>query len=104
MFSVTAAAEFAQLSDVEAYKRLNDTIKESSPELIDMMSDATFEVVGSFLKDGLAYVTYNLEVTVNGKAVSTQVVQKLKLHDGNWLLMLPSTAEASIAGIEARFK
>ena len=49
-------------------------------------------------------MTYNLGMTVNGKAITTQVVQKLKLYDGKWLLMLPSTAEASIAAIEARFK
>jgi hypothetical protein len=101
--SVATASEFTQLSDVETYKRLNDTIARSSPKLIDMMSGATFEVVGSFLKDDLAYVTYNLEMTVDGQEINTQVVQKLKLHDGKWLLMLPSTAEASIAGIEARF-
>jgi hypothetical protein len=104
LFSVTTAADFAQLSDLEVYKRLNDTVAKTSPELLELMSGATCEVVGSFLKDDIAYVTYTLGLTVNGKAMNTQVVQKLKLHDGQWLLMLPSTAEASIAGIEARFK
>jgi hypothetical protein len=103
LFSLTKAEDFAELSDIEAYKRLNDTIVKLSPDVVDMMKAATFEIVGSFLKDDLAYVTYNLGVTVDGTVVTTQVVQKLKLHDGKWLLMLPSTAEASIAAIETRF-
>jgi hypothetical protein len=102
LFSVSSAADFEQLPDVEVYK-LNDTIAVSSPELIEMMSGATYEIVGSFMKDELAYVTYNLKMTAKGKAVSTQVVQTLKMHDGKWLLMLPSTAEGAIAGIESRF-
>jgi hypothetical protein len=104
LFSLTAAADFAQLTDQEAFKRLNDTVAKAAPQIVDMMSGATFAVVGSFLKDDLVYVTYNFGVTVNQKAMSSQVVQKLKLHDGKWLLMLPSTAEDSIAEIEARFK
>jgi hypothetical protein len=103
LFSVTEAADFAQLPDGEVYKRLNDTIARSSPDLIDMMSTASYEIVGSFLKDDLAYITYKLNVTIDGKVIGTQVVQTLKMHDGKWLLMLPSTAEAAIAGIEARF-
>lgn len=104
LFSVATAPEFDQLTDVEAYKRLNDTIARSAPKLVEMMAGATSKVVGSFLKDDLAYVTYDLEMTVDGKAIKSQVVQKLKLHDGKWRLMLPSTAEASLAGIETRFK
>jgi hypothetical protein len=104
LFSVTSVEDFAQLSDVEVYKRLNDTVAKSAPMLVAAMSSAAFETVGSFLKDDLAYVTYNLKLTVDGKAINTQVVQTLKMHDGKWLLMLPSTAEASIAGIEARFQ
>jgi len=104
LFSITSAEDFAQLTDVEVYKRLNDTIERTAPGLVDMMSKAKFEMLGSFLKDDLAYVNYNLEITVDGKAISTQVVQTLKMHDGKWLLMLPSKAEASIAGIEARFQ
>ena len=104
LFSVTSAEDFAQLTDVEVYKRLNDTIARTAPGLVDMMSKAKFEMLGSFLKDDLAYVNYNLVITVDGKAISTQVVQTLKMHDGKWLLMLPSKSEASIAGIEARFQ
>jgi hypothetical protein len=49
-------------------------------------------------------VTYNLKMTVEGTPVSSHVVQTLKSHNGQWLLLLPSTADATIAGIEARFK
>jgi hypothetical protein len=103
LFSASSAADFAKLTDFQAYKRLNDTVVKSAPELVEMMSTSTYEIVGSFMKNDLAYVTYTLGVTVKGQAVSSQVVQTLKMHDGRWLLMLPSTAEATIAGIEARF-
>ena len=103
LFSVSSVAEFAKLTDVEAFKRMNDAVKKAAPELADMMSKATYEIVGSVLKGDVAYVTYNLGFTMEGKAVSSEVVQTLKMHDGKWLLLLPSTAEASIARIEARF-
>jgi hypothetical protein len=103
LFSVSTAADFGKLTDFDAYKRLNDTVVKSAPELVEMMSTSTYEIVGSFVKDDVAYVTYTLGVTVKGKVVSTQVIQTLKMHDGKWLLMLPSTAEGTIAGIERRF-
>ena len=84
-------------------QRLNDAVVKSAPELVEMMSNSTYEIVGSFVKDDVAYVTFTLGVTVKGQAVTSQVVQTLKMHDGRWLLMLPSTAEGTIAGIEARF-
>jgi hypothetical protein len=103
LFSVSSAADFARLTDLEAYKRMNDTIAKSSPGLVEMMSTSTFEIVGSYVKDGVAYVTYSLGVTVDGKPISSQVVQTLKEYDGKWLLLLPSTAERAVARIEARF-
>ena len=103
LFSVSSAADFAELTDLQAYKRMNDTIMKSSPELPKLMSTSTYDVVGSFVKDDVAYVTYRLGVTVDGKVVSSQVVQTLKVHDGKCLLLLPSTAEGAIAGIETRF-
>lgn len=103
LFSVSSAADFEKLTDLQAYKRMNDTIVKSSPELVEMMSTSTYEIVGSFVRDDVAYVTYRLGVTVRGKPISSQIVQTLKVHDGRWLLLLPSTAEGAIAGIEARF-
>ena len=104
LFSVSSAEEFAQLSDREAYERMNHTVSKQAPELVQIMSAATFEVVGSFVKEDIAYVTYKLNTSINGKAVSMQVVQTLKMRDGKWLLLLPSTAESSIAGIESRYQ
>jgi hypothetical protein len=104
LFAVTTRTAYSALSDVEAYKRLNDTVAKSAPGLIGMMATSVYEIVGSTIKDGIAYVTYNLKMTVEGAPVSSHVVQTLKSHNGQWLLLLPSTADATIAGIEARFK
>ena len=104
LFAVTTVAAFSALSDAEAYRVMNETVAKGSPELINMMSKSTYDLVGSFIKDGVAYVTYNLKMTVEGVPFTNQVTQTLKMHNGKWLLMLPATADATIAGIEARFK
>lgn len=104
LFSVTTVSAYSDRSDVEAYKRLNDAVARAAPELITMMSASTYEIVGSFIEDDVAHVIYNIELTIQGNPVSSQVVQTLKMHDGKWFLMLPSTADATIVGIEARFK
>jgi hypothetical protein len=69
-----------------------------------MMATSVYEIVGTIIRDGTAYVTYNLKMTVEGTPVSSQVVQTLQSHNGQWLLLLPSTADATIASIEAAFK
>lgn len=104
LFSVTTVEAYFALSDLEAYKRMNDRIAKSAPELREMMAKSTHEILGSFVKDGVAHVTYNLTMTFDGRPVNTQVSQMLKMHDGKWMLMLPSTADATMAGIEARFR
>ena len=104
LFSVTTVADYLVLSDAEAYKRLNDTIGRSAPGLIEMLAKSSYELVGGFVKDDVAYVTYNLKIRVEGKPVNQQVTQALRAHEGRWLLMLPATADATIAGIEQRFK
>jgi hypothetical protein len=104
LFSVTTAEDFAALSDSEAYKRMNDMIAKNAPETITMMSQVTGDIVGGFIEDNVAHVTYNLNVNVEGSVVKTQIVQTLKMHEGKWLLMLPSTADATIVGIDARYK
>jgi len=104
LFSVSSVADFEKLTDMQAYKRMNDTIVKSSPELVEMMSTSTYEILSSVVKDHVAYVTYRLGVTVGGKPTSSQVIQALKMHEGKWLLLLPSTADRATARIEASFK
>lgn len=104
LFAVSSVGEFAALSDADAYRRMNETIAKSAPEIIQMMANSSYEIVGAVLKDGIAYVTYDLRMVVEGSPVSTQVVQTLKLHDGKWLMLLPATADATIVGIESAFR
>jgi hypothetical protein len=54
-------------------------------------------------KNELSYITYTLGLNIEGRYVNKDVVQKLKLHNGKWLLLLPPNGEATIAGIEARY-
>ena len=103
LFSVASVAEFEKLPSSEIYKRLNDYVGKASPDLLTMMSSSSYEIVGSVLKEGLAYVTYNLKISTKGKDFGSQEVQKLKLHEGKWMLLLPTSSEQSIKAIETQF-
>ncbi|MEO1543510.1 MAG: hypothetical protein AAFR75_05755 [Pseudomonadota bacterium] len=103
LFAVNSVSEFEALSDVEAYQRLNDVIASSVPELIAMMRDASMEIVGETHRESIVYVTYVMKMKIEGEEIEVEVVQKLKQHDGVWMLLLPSKADATIAGIEAEF-
>jgi hypothetical protein len=48
-------------------------------------------------KNELSYITYTLGLNIEGRYVNKDVVQKLKLHNGKWLLLLPPNGEATIA-------
>jgi len=103
LFLVSTVEQYSKLSDFEAYKRLNDFIVQTQPELITLMKASQFEIVDIVFKKELAYVTYTLTMNMQGKTASKDAVQKLKLHNGNWLLLLPPSGEATIATIVARF-
>jgi hypothetical protein len=104
LFAVQTLEEFEALSDVDAFRRMNETVSKASPELRELMAIARYEIVGTVHKDGLAYVTYTLNVVLDGRPVSSQVVQTLKRHDDKWLLMLPASAGAAVAKIESRYQ
>ena len=104
LFSVSNVEQYKSLTDVEAYKRLNDFVAKAQPQLIALMKSTDFEVVNIALKGDIAYVNYTLTMNIQDQSVEKDVVQKLKLHDGSWMLLLPPDGEATIAGIEARFK
>ena len=104
LFAVRTLEEFQALSDIDAFTRMYETVSKASPELLELMSNARFEVVGTVHKEGVAYVTYTMSLLLDGRPVSSQVVQTLKLHDGKWMLMLPASAGATVAKIEARYR
>lgn len=104
LFSLTKPEDCFKLSDAEAYKRLNDTVAKSAPQIAEMMSKAEYQIVGSVMKDEVAYVTYTLTMNIEVKPMSTQVVQRVKQPDGQWLLLLPSSSTATVAGIKARYQ
>jgi hypothetical protein len=103
IFSASSAAEFEKLTDFQAYKRLNDTVVKSAPELVQMMLTSKYEIIDSSLKDGVASITYKIGVTVNGQPMNTHTVQTLRMHEGKWLLLLPLSAEGTISQIQAKF-
>lgn len=103
LLSLNSISEYMNISNQEAFKRLNDGVAEQAPELIAMMQKAEFEIISTTLKDETAYVIYDLGLMINGQYISQEVVQKLKRNEQTWLLLLPSTAEAAIAKVETRF-
>lgn len=103
IFGSQSIEDYKKLGDREAYKRFNDLIFSAQPDFVKLMNESKFEIVTENIKGDIAYFTYTLTINYNGKSVSKDVVQKLKLHNGNWLLLLAADAEASIAGISARY-
>lgn len=74
LFEVTSIDEFASLSDMSAFKRLNETVKNNVPHLVEMMSISEFEIVGKIEKDDVTYFTYTLTAFVDGQRISSDAV------------------------------
>ena len=104
LFTVSQLDEFMGLSDIEAYKRLNDFIANSQPDLIKLLKFSDIDIISEIKRDDIVYITYTLIMVVEGRKINKDIVQKLKQHNGLWLLLLPPNGEATIAGIESRYK
>ncbi|MGZ0079070.1 hypothetical protein [Methylomonas sp. YC3] len=104
LFGVSTMNDYRRLTNKEAYQRLNDVIARGQPNLVQMMRSSRLDILDTSLKGDVAYVVYSLKVSIQGRDVSKDVVQKLKKHDGKWMLLLPPTAEATIEGIHAEFQ
>ena len=103
MFSVSTYDEFQALSNTEVFQQLSETIFRVVPELSVMMADSEYEPIGIVTRDDEVYLTYVLTVSLEGRSVSQEIVQRLKQHEGEWFLMLPPKSEATIAAIEAQY-
>lgn len=103
LFSLASMGEYSDLTDLELYQRLNETIGKTQPDLVAIMESSKFEFISEAARGDVMYVTYALTMSVDGQEISTDVVQKLKKHDGQWRLLLPADGEAAVAGIEARY-
>ncbi len=104
LFNTSSMSSYLSLSDREAFKRLNDVIASSQPDLIDLMKIAKFEIVSEVMRNELVYVTYTLSLSIDGRNTTKDIVQKLKKSKEQWLLLLPADGDATIAGIESRYK
>jgi hypothetical protein len=91
------------MSNEEAFERLVNNIASQAPSLLELMRAAEFEVVSTSVKNNIAYVVYELTLDIEGREISQDSVQNLMLSGQDWLLLLPTTAEASIANIDAKF-
>lgn len=103
LFLVSDLNEYYEMTDREAYRRLNEAIKQSQPQLVEIMKSAKLELNEQMPKEDVTLVVYTLSMTINGQNVSQKIVQELKRQNDQWLLLLPPTAEATIARIEASF-
>ena len=103
IITVSSIEEYQSLSNRETYKRLNDVIVKTQPDLLALMKNSEFKIVTENIEGDIAYFTYALQINMDGQSFSKDVVQKLKLSDGKWMLLLAADAEATIAGIAARY-
>ena len=103
LFAVSTYDEFQALSNVEAFQRLNEAVSRAAPELAAVMANSEYEIIGTAQRGDEVFLTYVLTVAIEGRPVKREAAQRLKQHDGEWLLMLPPNGEATIAGLEARY-
>ncbi|WP_340680174.1 hypothetical protein [Paraglaciecola sp.] len=104
LFKVGTVEDYRKLSSKEAYKRFFDFVASAQPELRKLMNASNFSIVNENLNNDIAYMTCLMTLNINGQTINKNVVQKLKLNNGNWMLLLAEDAEASIAGIAFRYK
>jgi hypothetical protein len=104
LFSVSSVEDFAKLSDVEMFKRLSESVAKAAPQVIELMAKSEFEILSTVVTGEIADVTYNMTITVEGQKVEQEIVQKLKPYNGQWMLLLPATAETTIANFESRYR
>lgn len=104
LFSVFSVEDFSKLSDVEMFKRLSDSVAQAAPQVIELMAQSEFEILGTEMTGEIAEVTYAMTITVEGQSVKQEIVQKLKPSNGQWMLLLPATSESTIANIESRYR
>lgn len=104
IFAVGSYEEYTALSDMEAFRRLTEALATAvDPAVLDIMATADYEVAGQVEDGDEVLVTYYMMIEIEGETIREEVVQRLKQHDGRWLLMLSPDSAATIAGIQAAY-
>lgn len=103
LFNVTNIEQYDKMTNVAAYEELNNFIVKTQPEIVILMKDTEFKPIDINVKNDVAYVTYILSMNYQGSLINKDSIQKFKLHEGNWMLMLAADGEATIAGIDAQY-
>ncbi|KJZ10851.1 hypothetical protein TW85_19225 [Marinomonas sp. S3726] len=103
LFNVTNIEQYDKMTNIETYQELNNFFVKAQPEIVILMKDSEFKLLDINLKNDAAYVTYKLSMNYQGSLINKDAVQKFKLHEGNWMLMLAADGEATIAGIDAKY-
>lgn len=103
LFKVRTAEEFKKLSNKDTFKIFNDLVVSTQPEIFKIMKQSQISIVTSDIQKDIAYFTYNITLNIDGQTVNKNVVQRLKLNNGNWMLLLSEDAETSIAMIANKY-
>ena len=103
LFSVTSVEKYSELSDRDVYVRMNEFVLKNQTSMVDSLRLSQIKLLNVSINDDLANVKYSLAMNIEGRDAHSEVIQKLKIHDGEWLLLLPHNAEATISKIKASF-
>lgn len=102
-FSVSSYEEFKLLSDDVVYQRMNDTVKKNLPHLVDVLANSEYEITERLDNGSEVVIVYRINFLIEGNSVAKETLQRLKLYDGEWRLLLPPDSEATIANLEAMY-
>lgn len=103
VLSVSTYREFSELSGAQVFRRVYEQATASTPGLRELMSRTEYEILGQEVTGNEVVLTYEITLKSQDKEVVQKVEQRLKQHEGEWLLLLPPDSEATIGSIKARY-
>jgi hypothetical protein len=104
ILEIASEDAYQQLSGKDIFAKLMGLAAKTQPMLLEVMKDASFSIVSSRIEGDIAFVDFTAAITINGQATHQASMQRLKQHNGEWLLLLPPETEATITALSARYK
>ena len=100
IFGLSTPEDAAELSGSDLFQKIVDLTMSSEPDLADVMSTATIDVIGHVMEGATAHVVYRMNMTVEEISISQMAVSSLREVDGRWLALLTADLRGMIVGMQ----
>jgi hypothetical protein len=99
LFNVASAAELRALPSQTVYQRFVAGTLGQQEGLAQMLSSATFTVLGHVDAGDTSYVVYRVAATVNGNPLSQVTVLSVRRSGAAWKVRLPEELKQAMVGM-----